>query len=219
MNLELLSWVTDHGGDARYKKIAITHANTTIQNHYRPDYSAYHLLDYDLAAGKVARKKNHQGAFDSSAWARGQAWGFYGYTMMYRFTKDKRYLQKAKNIARFLMQHPNLPEDKIPFWDFYAPNIPNVLRDASVGAIMASAFLELGRYVKGKEKKQYVAIAENMLRSLSSVTYRAKLGENGGFILMHSVGHLLADSEVDVPLTYADYYFLEALKRYKNWYL
>ena len=219
MNLELMSWVTDHGGNARYKEIAITHANTTLINHYRPDYSAYHVLDYDLASGKVTRKKNWQGAFDSSAWARGQAWGFYGYTMMYRFTKDNRYLQQAKNIAGFLMRHPNLPEDKIPYWDFNAPNIPNALRDASAGAIMASAFLELGQYAKGKEKKQYVAIAEKMLRSLSSDRYRAKLGENGGFILMHSVGHLLGNSEVDQPLTYADYYFLEALKRYKDWYL
>jgi hypothetical protein len=219
MNLELLNWVTDNGGNNRYKEIAITHANTTLINHYRPDYSAYHVLDYDLASGKVARKKNHQGAFDSSAWARGQGWGFYGYTMMYRFTKDNRYLQQAKNIAQFLMQHPNLPEDKIPFWDFNAPGIPNALRDASAGAIMASAFLELGQYTKGKEKKQYVAIAEKMLRSLSSDNYRAKLGENGGFILMHSVGHLLGNSEVDQPLTYADYYFLEALKRYKDWYL
>lgn len=219
MNLELLNWVSDHGGNARYKEISITHANTTIQNHYRPDYSAYHVLDYDLAAGKVARKKNWQGAFDSSAWARGQAWGFYGFTMMYRFTKDKRYLQQAKNIAGFLMNHPNLPEDKIPYWDFDAPKIPNALRDASAGAIMASAFLELGQYTTGKEKKQYVAIAEKMIRSLSSDKYRAKSGTNGGFILMHCVGHLLGNSEVDQPLTYADYYFLEALKRYKDWYL
>ena len=133
--------------------------------------------------------------------------------------KDKKYLQHAKNIAGFLMHHPNLPEDKIPFWDFDAPNIPNALRDASAGAIMASAFLDLGQYAKGKEKKEYVAIAEKMIRSLSSTTYRAKLGENGGFILIHSVGHLLGNSEVDQPLTYADYYFLEALKRYKDWYL
>jgi unsaturated chondroitin disaccharide hydrolase len=219
MNLELLNWVTDNGGNAVYKEIAITHANTTMQNHYRPDYSAYHVLDYDMASGKVARKKNWQGAFDSSAWARGQGWGFYGFTMMYRFTKDKRYLQQARNIARFIIHHPNLPEDKIPYWDFDAPGIPNTLRDASAGAVMASALLELGQYVKGKEKKEYVATAEKILKSLSSEKYRAKPGENGGFILMHGVGHLLARSEVDQPLTYADYYFLEALKRYKDWYL
>lgn len=219
MNLELLHWVSDHGGDARFKEIAIIHANTTQKNHYRPDYSAFHVLDYDLASGKVSRKKNWQGAFDSSAWARGQAWGFYGYTMMYRFTKNKTYLAHAKNIAGFLLHHPNLPEDKIPYWDFNAADIPNALRDASAGAIMASALLELGQYANDKEKKQYLATAEKILRSLSSVSYRSGPGENGGFLLKHSVGHLHANSEVDQPLTYADYYFLEALKRYKDWYL
>jgi uncharacterized protein YyaL (SSP411 family) len=177
------------------------------------------VLDYDLASGKVSRKKNWQGAYDSSAWARGQAWGFYGYTMMYRFTKNNIYLQQAKNIAGFLLNHPNLPEDKIPYWDFNATDIPNALRDASAGAIMASALLELGQYTAGKEKKQYLATAEKILQSLSTANYRSGLGENGGFLLMHSVGHLHANAEVDQPLTYADYYFLEALKRYKDWYL
>jgi unsaturated chondroitin disaccharide hydrolase len=219
MNLELLSWVSDNGGDPKFKEIAITHANTTIQNHFRPDYSSYHVLDYDLATGKVIQKITWQGTADSSAWARGQGWGLYGYTMMYRFTKDKNYLQQAKNIAKFILSHPNLPEDKIPYWDFNAPNMPNALRDASAGALVASALLELGQYATKKEKKQYVAAAEKMIQSLASDKYRAKLGENGGFLLMHSVGALPFNSEVDVPLTYADYYFLEALQRYKKWYL
>ena len=219
MNLELLSWVSDNGGDPKYKEIAITHANTTIQNHFRPDYSSYHVLDYDLATGKVFQKITWQGTADSSAWARGQGWGLYGYTMMYRFTKDKNYLQQAKNIAKFILSHPNLPEDKIPYWDFNAPNMPNALRDASAGALVASALLELGQYANKNEKKQYVAAAEKMIQSLASEKYRAKLGENGGFLLMHSVGALPFNSEVDVPLTYADYYFLEALLRYKKWYL
>lgn len=219
MNLELLSWATDNGADSKFKEIAITHANTTIQNHFRPDYSSYHVLDYDLETGKVLRKVTWQGAADSSAWSRGQAWGLYGYTMMYRFTKDKSYLKQAKNIAKFLLTNPNLPADKIPYWDFNAPNIPNALRDASAASIMASALLELGQYAGKKEKKEYVDAAQKMIKSLASDKYRAKLGENGGFLLMHSVGALPFNSEVDVPLTYADYYFLEALHRYKNWYL
>lgn len=219
MNLELLSWVSDNGGNAKYKEIAITHANTTIKNHFRPDYSSYHVIDYDLNTGKVLKKITAQGAADSSAWSRGQAWGLYGYTMMYRFTKDKNYLKQAKKIAKFILNHPNLPEDKIPYWDFDAPNIPNALRDASAGAVVASALLELGQYANKSEKKLYVASAEKMLESLSSDKYRAKLGENGGFLLMHSVGSIPHKSEIDVPLTYADYYFLEALLRYKNWYL
>ena len=219
MNLELLSWVTDNGGNAKYKEIAITHANTTLIHQFRPDYSSYHVIDYDLNTGKVLKKITAQGAADSSAWSRGQAWGLYGYTMMYRFTKDKNYLKQAKKIAEFILNHPNLPEDKIPYWDFDATNMPNALRDASAGAVVASALLELGQYTNKAEKKLYVASAEKMLQSLSSDKYRAKLGENGGFLLTHSVGSIPHKSEIDVPLTYADYYFLEALLRYKNWYL
>jgi len=219
MNLELLSWVSDHGGDKKYKEIAITHANSTIKNHFRPDFSSYHVVDYDMKTGKVLQKITAQGAADSSAWSRGQAWGLYGYTMMYRFTKDKQYLKQAKNIAKFMLNDPNMPADMIPYWDYDAPGIPNTYRDASAGAVMASALLELAQYADKKERKQYLSAAETALRTLASDTYRAKLGENGGFLLKHSVGSIPHNSEIDVPLTYADYYFLEALHRYKSWYL
>ena len=219
MNLELLHWVSDHGGDPIFKEIAVTHANTTIANQFRPDNSSYHVVDWDLNTATVLKKITWQGAADSSAWSRGQTWGLYGYTMMYRFTKNPAYLSQAKKIAHFILSNPNLPSDKIPYWDFDAPGIPNVPRDASSGAIMASALLELGQFTSGAEKKEYIQTAETILQSLSSPAYRARLGENGGFILMHSVGSLPHKSEVDAPLTYADYYFIEALTRYKDWYL
>ncbi|MEJ2901328.1 glycoside hydrolase family 88 protein [Pedobacter panaciterrae] len=219
MNLELLSWVSDHGGDKKYKEIAVRHANSTIKNHFRPDFSSYHVIDYDMKTGKILQKITAQGAADSSAWSRGQAWGLYGYTMMYRFTKNKQYLNQAKNIAKFMLNDRNMPADMIPYWDYDAPGIPNALRDASAGAVMASALLELAQYSDKKEGKQYVSAAETALKTLASDAYRAKLGENGGFLLKHSVGSIPHKSEVDVPLTYADYYFLEALHRYKNWYL
>jgi unsaturated chondroitin disaccharide hydrolase len=219
MNLELLSWVSDHGGDKKYKEIAITHANTTLKNHFRPDFSSYHVVDYDMKTGKVVKKQTAQGAADESAWSRGQSWGLYGYTMMYRFTKDKRYLTQATKIAKFILTNPHLPKDLVPYWDFDAPEIPNALRDASAAAVNASALLELAQYSDKKDRKMYVAVAEKMIRARASETYRAKLGENGGFLLMHSVGSIPHKSEIDVPLTYADYYFLEALHRYKNWYL
>ncbi|HEU4606882.1 MAG TPA: glycoside hydrolase family 88 protein [Chitinophagaceae bacterium] len=219
MNLELLEWAAGHGGDQRLDEIAVNHANTTLRNHFRDDYSSYHVVDYDLATGKPAAKKTHQGDSDESAWARGQAWGLYGYTMMYRYTKKPEYLAQARHIAQFLLNHPNMPEDKIPYWDFNAPDIPTAKRDASAAAIMASAYLELGQYSSGKERKRYVNTAGTILRNLSSANYLAKPGTNGGFLLLHSVGHLPAHSEVDVPLTYADYYFIEALSRYKKWYL
>lgn len=219
MNLELLAWVSDHGGDPEYKKIAINHANTSIKNHFRADYSSYHVVDYDMKTGAVVKKGTAQGTSDSSAWSRGQGWALYGYTMMYRFTKEKRYLNLAKNIASFILNHPNMPADKVPYWDFDAPGIPNTYRDASAAAVIASALLELGQYTPKKDAQIYIDAAEEMISSLSSDAYRAKAGQNGGFLLMHSTGALPLKSEVDVPLTYADYYYLEALMRYKNWYL
>lgn len=219
MNLELLEWAAKNGGDQRLHEIAVQHSNTTMENHFRPDYSSYHVLDYDLKTGTVSRKVTYQGYADESAWSRGQAWGLYGYIVMYRETGDKRYLEQAKGIARFILNHPALPADKIPYWDFNAPDIPNAKRDASAAAVLASALLELGQFTKGREKGEYLRVAKKVLQTLSSSEYRAALGTNGGFLLKHSVGFLPMNSEVDVPLTYADYYFLEALDRYKKWYL
>ena len=219
MNLELLEWSASNGGEQRFAEIAETHANTTIVNHFRPDFSTWHVVDYDLQTGLPRAKKTHQGAADSSSWARGQSWGLYGYTMMHRFTRKKSYLVQAKHIADYLIHHPNLPADKIPYWDYSVPAGPDVYRDVSAGAIMASALLELGRYTNGKEKQEYLNVAKTIIVSLSSPAYLAAPGKNGGFLLLHSVGSLPHKSEVDGPLTYADYYFVEALLRYKNWYL
>lgn len=219
MNLELLYWVSDNGGDARFRDIAITHANSTLERHYRPDNSSWHVLDYDLAAGKLTRYKTWQGAADSSAWSRGQSWGLYGFVTMYRFSKDARYLEQANKIARFILDHPRLPEDLVPYWDFDAQEIPNTYRDVSAAAINASALLELAQYTTGADQQKYLDAATKLIKVLSSEKYLAKAGENGGFLLKHSVGALPFNSEVDMPLTYADYYYLEALKRYKDWYL
>jgi len=219
MNLEMLNWATDNGGDQKFKEIAIIHSNTTLKNHFRPDFSSFHVIDYNPETGAVKRKATWQGAADCSAWSRGQAWALYGYTMMYRFTKDENYLKQAKGIAHFILNHPNLPADKIPFWDFDAQGVPFAKRDASAGAIMASALLELAQFTADKEKVEFKSAAETMIYSLASNVYRAKLGENGGFLLMHSTGAYPLNSEIDVPLVYADYYYLEALARYKKWYL
>jgi unsaturated chondroitin disaccharide hydrolase len=219
MNLEMMNWVSQNGGDAKYQQIAITHTNTSMKEFYRPDYSSFHVVDFDEKTGKVLKKTTHQGAANTSAWSRGQAWGLYGFITMYRGTKNMVYLTHAKNIAKFYLNHPNLPADKIPYWDFDAGQQPLAKRDASAAAITASALMELAQYAKGAEKENYINSAVTMMESLSNDTYRAKPGENGGFILKHSVGALPLNSEVDVPLIYADYYFLEALKRYKDWYL
>lgn len=218
MNLEFLCEMTRLSGDSSFYKIAITHANTTIKNHYRNDFSSYHVIDYDTITGKKIKGYTAQGAFDESAWARGQSWGLYGFVMMYRETRKPEYLSFAQNIAKFLLHHKNMPADKIPYWDYNALGIPNSNRDASAAAIMCSALLELARYTDDKQRTEYLDAAVTIIKALSS-SYLAAANTNGGFILKHSVGHFPAKSEVDVPLTYADYYFVEALMRYKAWYL
>lgn len=216
MNLEMLEWTSKAFNDTTYSYIAETHANTTLKNHFRDDYSSYHVISYDTITGAVEKKNTAQGYSDDSAWARGQGWALYGYTMMYRETGNKAYLKQAVGIADFILNHPNLPEDKIPYWDFDAPDIPDAKRDASAGAIICSALIELSAYVPAEKSESYLAVAETQLRSLSSPAYRATLGENGNFILEHSVGHMPNGTEVDVPLTYADYYYVEALMRMKK---
>jgi len=218
MNLEFLCEMTKLSGDSSFYEVAVTHANTTMKNHYRSDFSSYHVIDYDTITGKKIKGYTAQGAFDESAWARGQSWGLYGFTMMYRETKNKEYLSFAQNIADFLLHHKNMPADKIPYWDYNATDIPNTYRDASAASIMCSALLELAKYSNERQRKEYLNTATAILKNLSSV-YRASVNTNGGFVLKHSVGHLPGKSEIDVPLTYADYYFIEALMRYKKWYL
>ena len=216
MNLEFLLWAAKNSNDTSLYNIAIKHADNTLKNHFRPDFSSYHLVGYEEGE-KVYSKRTVQGANDSSAWARGQGWALYGYTMMYRETKDPKYLKQAEGIAGFIMNHPNLPKDKIPYWDFNAPNIPNEERDASARAIYASALLELCNY-SPENKRKYFSFAEQILKSLSSPEYKAQLGKNNYFILKHSVGHKPAKSEINTPLVYADYYYLEALLRYNRFF-
>lgn len=214
MNLELLFEATKLTGDSSFYRIAVSHANTTLKNHFRPDFSSYHVIDYDTLTGSVRKKNTHQGYSHESAWARGQAWGLYGYTMCYRETKNPAYLKQAENIAGFILNHPNMPEDLVPYWDFNDPEIPNVSRDASAAAVMASAFYELAGY--SKNAGQYKKAADKIMKSLSGSNYLAPFGTNHGFLLLHSTGNRPSNSEVDVPLNYADYYYLEALLRSKG---
>lgn len=210
MNLELLFKATQFSGDSTYWKVAVSHADKTLQNHFRPDYSSYHVVDYDPETGEIRAKQTAQGYGDETAWARGQSWGLYGFTMAYRFTKDQRYLDQAEHIANFLLTNKNMPEDLVPYWDFDCPDIPNTYREVTCAAIMASAFCELYS-ITGKQL--YLDSADKIITSLAKPEYRAAPGENGNFILMHSCSTVPGKSEVDVPLNYADYYLLEALIR------
>ncbi len=213
MNLELLFHATKFSGDSTFYKIAVSHADKTIEHHFRPDYTTWHVIDYSLNDGSVRHKHTAQGFSHESTWARGQSWGIYGYVVCYRETGDPKYLEQAIKAFEAVANHINMPEDKVPYWDYDAPSIPNALRDASSAAIMASALYELATY---ENRDYHKGWADDIMESLASPAYRAKVGENGNFLLKHSVGSIPHGAEIDVPLSYADYYFLEALKRKRD---
>ena len=214
MNLELLFKALELGGPASLKDLAVSHAYTTMVNHFREDKSTRHVLDYNPETGELIKVHPGQGLSEDSAWARGQAWGLYSFPMVYRFTQDPQILEHAVAIAEYII--PHLPEDGIPYWDFDSPDIPDDVRDASAAAIMACGFIELSGYVDEEKSMRYLAVAEKMIRTLASEEYLAEEGEIYGFLLKHSTGFKLRGSEVDAPLTYADYYFLEALMRWSD---
>ena len=214
MNLELLEWAAKaKGGDARFDAIARSHADVTMKNHFRADGGAYHVLNYSQKDGRVQEIRRGQGASCFTAWSRGQSWAIYGYTMMYRETRERRYLDFAQKLADYAISHPNMPTDGIPLWDYGAPGEE---RDSSAGAIMASALLELAGFTDGAKGAAYRAFAVKQLLALSSPAYFSEGDENGHWLLKHGVGNKPGGGEIDVPLDYGDYYFLEALLRFRK---
>ena len=221
INLELLFEASKLTGDKKYYNIAVSHANTTLKNHFRADNSSYHVVDYNPDDGSVIKRITHQGLFDESVWSRGQAWGFYGFTMCYRYTHDNAYLEQAKRIAAFFFSQKDLPEDMIPYWDMRDPAIKTgqgpaldggVPRDASAAAVFASGLYELATYVDADDAQNYRRIADKIMQSLQT-SYQSEPMKNQGFLLLHSTGNYPSKDEIDVPINYADYYYLEALHR------
>ena len=213
INLELLFWASKNGGGRKLYDIAARHAQTTMHNHFRPDYTSYHVVVYDTATGKRIKAITHQGYSDSSMWARGQSWAIYGFTMVYRETKDKIFLDFVQKVTDVYLK--KLPADLIPYWDFNTPDIPNAPKDASAAAVTASALLELSTFITDKAKAaRYRQKAEQMLRSLSSGRYQSRNVNNA--FLLHSTGHKPNGGEIDASIIYADYYYIEALLRLKK---
>lgn len=212
MNLEMLFWAAKNGGNKSLYDIAVRHAEKTMENHFREDGGCYHVAVYDTISGDFIRGCTHQGYADNSLWARGQAWAIYGYTMVYRETGEERFLEFANKVTDLYLSR--LPEDYVPYWDFDAPTVPDAPRDASAAAVVASALIELSEYVPEEKSKKYMNAAEKMLTSLSSEKYRS--GEAKPSFLLHSTGHHPAGSEIDYSIIYADYYYIEALTRWKK---
>ena len=184
----------------------------TMKYHFRPDYTSYHVAVYDTLTGEFIKGVTHQGYSDDSMWARGQAWAIYGYTVVYRETKDVRYLDFVQKVTDVYLK--NLPEDYVPYWDFNDPSIPDAPRDASAACVVASALLELSGYLPAEKALEYKQAAVKMLASLSSDKYQC--GKSKPAFLLHSTGHLPAGSEIDASIIYADYYYMEALLRLKR---
>ncbi len=212
INLEMLFWAAKNGGNPYLYDIAVSHADKTMKCHFRPDYTSYHVAVYDTISGNLIKGVTHQGYADSTMWARGQAWAIYGYTVVYRETKDPKYLDFAQKVTDVYLER--LPEDKVPYWDFDDPSIPNAPRDASAAAVVASSLLELSTYLPNGTGKRYRDAAVEMLTSLSSDNYQS--GKSNPSFLLHSVGHWPAHSEIDASIIYADYYYIEALLRLKR---
>ena len=228
MNLELLFFASKVTGDTTYKHIATTHALTTMKNHIRPDYSTYHVVDYDTITGKPLHQETNQGYANNSTWARGQGWGIYGFTQTYMETGDKHFLETAIHLADFYLNNPRLTKDKIPYWDFnvnqpgYQPQFKydstkykEIPRDVSAAAVVSSALFDLSKYA-GSKGVMYKKVAIQILESLATDKYTAAVGTNNNFILKHATGSLPHGTEIDKPLVYADYYYLEALLKYKK---
>ncbi|KAA5825189.1 glucuronyl hydrolase [Algibacter amylolyticus] len=214
MNLELLFWAAKNGGSKRLYDIAESHAEVTMKNLVRPDYSTYHLGAFDNKTGAFLRGVAHQGYADNSMWARGQTWGIYGLAFSYRETGRDDFLDTSIKLADKFLER--LPQDGIPFWDFDDPKIPNAPKDASAAAIAACGMLELANFVKEDAlKNKYYNAAKGFIDLLSTDKYLS--GNKNQGLLLHSTGHHPKNSEIDEPIIYADYYYMEALLRLKNW--
>lgn len=215
INLELLLKASSFTGDSTYYNIAVSHANTTMKNQYRADYSCSHVVDYDPVTGKMRKRDWNNGNSnpETAAWSRGQSWGLYGFGFMYKYTGKKEYLAHAENVASYILDNPNMPKDMVPYWDYRAPEYPT-MRDASAAALLASGLMQLAE-VSPKNGKRYFAAGEKILQSLSSPIYLNESGK-GNFLLKHATGNFLRKSELDGGMIYADYYFLEALLRYQK---
>lgn len=212
INLEILFWAARNGGDRRLFDVAVSHADKTMKNQFRPDYTSYHVAVYDTLTGNCIKKCTHQGYADESMWARGQAWAIYGYTVVFRETGDPKYLKFVEKLVDVYLK--NLPEDYVPYWDFNVPGIPNAPKDASAACVVASALLEMSGFYGNGQGDKYKEAAEKMLCSLSSDKYQSR--DTNVAFLLHSTGHWPAKSEIDASIIYTDYYYIEALLRLKR---
>ena len=216
MNLDMMFWAARNGGNKLLHDLAVTHAKTTMQNHFRPDGSCYHVAVYDTINGNLIKGVTHQGYSGDSMWSRGQSWAIYGYTMVYRYTRNKMFLDFAQKVTDiYIKRLKETSDDFIPLWDMDdSRGTMGAPKDVSAACVVADALLELQKYVGGEKGEEYKQFALQTLAQLSTSKYQS--GKKNVAFLMHSTGHHPAGSEIDASIIYADYYYLEALNRVKN---
>jgi hypothetical protein len=215
MNLEMLFWASAHGGDPRWAEMAHRHARASARAHVRADGSTAHVALFDPVTGALERTVTWQGHADTSAWARGQAWAIHGLTASYARTRDTALLHAAERAAGFFVAH--MPPDAVPAWDFRLPPGAPAERDASAAAIAASGLYDLARWSDPSRAARWRAAADRLVAALAR-DYLAP-PTAAGAILAHSVGGRPQNVEVDVGLSYADYFFVEALARRRGLWL
>jgi unsaturated chondroitin disaccharide hydrolase len=208
MNLPLLFWATEVTRDPRYSIVAKKHGETVLENFIRKDGSVHHIIRFDPETGERVEAIGGQGFAPESAWSRGSSWAVYGLTLLYKYTNEDKYLQAAKNVSHFFIA--NLPEDYVPHWDFRLPENITKHRDSSAGAIAACGLLLLADQVSSTESGIYKDAGFKILKSLYE-NYGAWENEDEDGLILEGTSHYPEGKNIDVPLIYGDYYFVEGL--------
>ena len=209
MNLDLLFWASRETGECQFANIATAEARTALRHHVRADWSTAHVTEFDPDTGEFIKQDTAQGLSATSCWSRGQAWAVYGFAECYRETGDAAFLDAARNLAEYCLRR--LPIDRVPYWDYDSPLIPNDVRDSSAAAILGSGMLLLAKLESNsRQAARWRAQALAMLESLWE-NYSSR-STNEPCILLHGT-RSKPEGSMDHGLIYGDYYFVEALTR------
>ncbi len=215
MNLPLLHWASEVTGDDRYSKIAKSHAEQALKYIVRDDGTTFHTYFFDVETGEAKFGRTAQGASDDSCWARGQAWGIYGFTLSYIYTGEKKYLEIAKTLANYFLNRS--PEDFVVYWDLIYTDADGEERDSSSSAITVCGLLELVKHLEDEEEiAYYKTAAYKILESLVENYSAPRNDPNSNALLLEGVYSKPGNFGVNEANLWGDYYYVEALTRAIN---
>ncbi len=221
LNMPLLYWASDVTGDAKYAEKATKHIKTTMKYIVREDNSTYHTYYFDPITGEPLKGVTHQGYKDGSAWARGQAWGVYGFALAYKYVKDAKYIELFERVTKFFIE--NLPSDLVPYWDFTFNDGSNEPRDSSAAVIAVCGMLEMSKYLPKEKAEYYTNTAKKILQAIIEKCSVQEYAKSNGIILYGTYArasefNTCTDRGVNECNTWGDYFYMEALTRLlKDW--